>query len=41
MVDYHPRKVDVLWVRWIEHDTNARAAGLAQDSSFILSSNVS
>lgn len=22
MVDYHPRKVNVLWVRWFEHDTN-------------------
>ena len=23
MVDYRPRKVEVLWVRWFEHDTNA------------------
>jgi hypothetical protein len=22
MVDYHPRKVNVLWVRWFEYDTN-------------------
>jgi hypothetical protein len=21
--DYHPRKVEVLWVRWFEHDTGA------------------
>jgi hypothetical protein len=23
LVDYNPRKVEVLWVRWFEHDTNA------------------
>lgn len=25
MVDYHPRRLNILWVQWFEHDTNAPA----------------